>query len=104
MDFSFTSAPIVSLTDATKLELWAYLRNANRELTRITSEGETATSRNWHAFKGAVLAEIAHRNATEDRYDAVSYESEIVHLPHGDQFLLPGLAPVEAPALQLSLF
>lgn len=28
----------------------------------------------------------------------------IVNLPHGDQYLLPGLAPVESPAVQLSLF
>lgn len=42
--------------------------------------------------------------AAADRYAAVSYEPEIVHLPHGAQYLLPGLFPVEGDPTQLSLF
>lgn len=46
--------------------------------------------------KKAMLQERARRGTAT--------QTTIVHLPHGDQYLLPGLEPVEGEPQQLSLF
>ena len=117
---TFTAAQLAALKIelAEKIDLVSSLNSciyaAGNELyysaDSLTDEQKSALqidSAHMTTQKNETLAAI--KNLRKLIKSAVVVEVEppapvLVNLPHGDQYLLPGLEPVDAPAVQLSLF